>query len=185
MRTTTILLALLLSALAISLAGAQAAQIIPYSNATQTGYRMLNISTDSVTTLIINNHTFKYTQNFITPSTTGITINNVSYSLNASQTVTISSEPGLYATLVKVNYIPRLHTVDLNLYVTVSTTTTTTTMVTSTVSATVAPSTIMTTVAPPPVSVAPTTTMQQSTSGTLGGIISQLIAAIKSFLSKL
>lgn len=184
-KISIILVSSLMMVLLASLSSAQAAQIVPYSNTTHLGYKMFNISTDSVTTLIIGNHTLKFTQNYITPSGAGATINNVSYNLTLGQPAAIQGQNGVYLELTRVNYIPRLHTVDLDIYQNVTTTTTiittTTTILTiSSTTITIAPTTIQ-----PTVSVLPTITIPQTTNSTINSLINRIIAAIKSLLSKL
>ena len=209
MKGAILLVSTIAVAIAASMAGVQAAQIIPYSNITQLGYHLMNMSTYSVTTLTIGNHTLKYTQNYITPSTAGVTINNVSYSLNASQTIALSGNNGVYIALVKVNYIPRLHTVDLNIYQKVTTTTTTIAPTTTIAQSTTICSLPMIPAGCTWISTAnatapcaghvacptnttisatttqPTTTVQQSPQGGISSLLQRIIAAIRSFFSKL
>ncbi len=205
----TVLISLLLVTFVASLTGAQAAQIVPYSNSTQLGYHMINISTDTATTLVIGNYTLKFTQNYITPGTAGVTINNASYYLNASQTISISGYSNVYIKLVQVNYIPRLHTVDLNIYQNVTTTTTTTTIPSAIIAASsticnipnvpAGCSWVSTPTATAPcaghvscpasttitVTVQPTTTMQQQPQSGINGLIQQLISLLRSIFSRI
>lgn len=200
------MVSVLLVALVASLTGAQAAQIVPYSNTTQLGYHLMNVSTDSVATLVLGNYTLRFTQNYITPSAAGVTINNVSYGLNASQTISISGYSNVHVKLVQVNYIPRLHTVDLSIYRNVTTTTTTipatTTAAASSTICFIPPvptgcSWISTPNATAPcaghvscpanttitVTVQPTTTVQQQPQSGINGLIQQLISLLRSIFS--
>ena len=158
--------------------------ITPYSNASQFGYHVINISTYGYFTATIGSHVFNTTQNYISPNEAGVTINNVSYNLYPGKPVPIVNENGSYVMLVKVNYIPRLHNVNLNIYSLQPTTTTTisTTSVSTTSTTTAPPTTTLYTA--PSTSTVSTTAMQQGAT-TTGSIISQLIAAIKGFLSRL
>ena len=196
-------------ALLAALACAQSAQIIPYSNITQLGYHLMNMSTYSVTTLTIGNHTLKYTQNYITPTTAGITINNASYGLNVSQTIAVGGESGVYARLIHVNYVPKLHSVNLDVYQKVTTTTTTIAPTTTIAQSTTICSLPMIPAGCTWISTAnatapcaghvacptnttisatttqPTTTVQQSPQGGISSLLQRIIAAIRSFFSKL
>ena len=109
----------------------------------------------------------KATENFITPTSAGVTFNGVSYTLPLKGPVMIGIGAGakLYAELTNVSYLPIEHTVTLLIYATYpnvtksSTTTTvnTTTTLSTSVSTTVAATTVPT-----------TTTVNQSTVGAGG-----------------
>ncbi len=177
--------AALIVALPVSYAALPQFPITPYSNVTQVGYHVLNISTYGYFTAVIGQRSFNTTQNFISPNESGVTINNVSYDLYPGKPVLISGTNDSYVMLVRVNYIPRQHTVNVNIYSLQPTITTTSSTTSST--STTAPA-ILTTV---PIiahttSINQTTTIAAQQSGSqLGNFIARLIAALKSLFSKL
>ncbi|MCL4379601.1 MAG: hypothetical protein M1160_01215 [Candidatus Marsarchaeota archaeon] len=175
----------LIATISVSYAALPQFPVTPYSNATQVGYHVVNISTYGYFDAVIGQRSFNTTQNFISPNESGVTINNVSYDLYPGKPVLIVGTNNSYMMLVRVNYIPRQHTVNFNIY-SLQPTTTTTTSTTSSQSSTVltvlttVPTTALTT------SVNQTTTIAAQPSGNqTGNFIARLIAAIKSFLSKL
>lgn len=160
--------------------------ITPYSNSTQVGYHVVNISTYGYFTAVIGSASFNVTQNFISPNESGATVNNVDYNLYVGRPVLIAGTNASYLMLVRINYIPRLHTVNFNIYSLQAQSTTstiaasTTTIVTISSTTTISPTTIR-----PTVSIAPTTTVQPSTSGSLSNIIAQLVSFLRYIYSKL
>ncbi len=164
------------------------AQVTPYSNSTQVGFHVVNISTYSVATVFIGADRYNITQNYITPSTSGETVNGHPYYLTLNAPMQISGQNNSYIMLVKVNYIPRQHTVNFNIYQLQPPATTTTTSVPSTSTTSVKPTTTIidttlpyTTIA----STAPTTTTAQSSGSSINNILQRIISFLQNLFSHL
>ena len=93
------------------------------------GYDIENLSPYGSFNVILCNKNLQIYDNFVTPTSVGITVDNVSYTLNASQTVTLSNVgSGCYAKFLNVTFLPslRLANISLTMIPTTSTTSTTT-----------------------------------------------------------
>ncbi len=176
------LFAVLLMGLA-GVASAQVFNITPYSNSTQVGYHVTNSSTSDSDSIYINGEYLYFVQNFITPNESGVTVDNTSYYLYLNRPVALVQGNNSYLVLYQINYIPRLHTADFNIYenqppstTTTTATTTSTTMVPTTSKTT----TILPTTATSTAAVASTTVAQSSGSspGGMSTLITILIAII-------
>ena len=144
--------------------GSSGPTVVPFKTSNETGYNIYNISNDNSEHLLVDGAAYLLTQNFITPNTTGITIDNVSYLLKVGETLALLGKANVFIHLVALSYIPVLHTVNYTLFAVpgnstpVNTTSTTTTTVATTTTIKAAPpasSTVATTTIPatvPPVS---------------------------------
>jgi hypothetical protein len=96
------------------------ATITAYSNGTQAGYQITNLTTRNSETLHLGNNTktINITINFITPTGAGITANNKAYNLTVGSPVALM-DPNNYtyhAELTAISYLPILHTITLLVY---------------------------------------------------------------------
>lgn len=163
------------------------AQVTPYSNSTQVGFHVVNISTDSIVRVVIGTAYYNITQNYITPNESGETVNGHSYDLYSNAPVQLSSQNLSYIMLVKVNYIPRQHTVNFNIYQKQPPPSTTTTSVPST-STTTTPTTSLpstTVIFNSTTTYTPSTTTMAQSLGGLGNIFQQIISFLKNLFSHL
>ncbi len=82
----------------------------------------------------VNNNHYHITDNFITPTTAGITINNASYTLspNVPVNITVTGAYTIYASLTNITYVPSGHMISLEMCVQNHVTTPTTTIPVST-----------------------------------------------------
>ncbi len=128
--------------------GSSGPTVMKFTNSTATGYYVYNITTDNSENLVFNGTTMKLSQNFITPNTTGITVDGKSYTLKSGETLQISN--GTFVSLDSIEYVPILHTANYTVYKTKATqpaaNTTTSTATT----------TVPTTTIAPPITVVPT-----------------------------
>jgi hypothetical protein len=159
--------------------------VTPYSNSTQSGYSIVNISTYGKITLPIGNPNITLEQNYITPNESGVTLNGRAYYLTLRKPQRVYGQNGIYVELVKVLYIPSLHMVDFNLYqnaslqeqnlTSTSTMATTSSIYTTTVLPTTSTSTIERT----------TTSMPYNASSSSSNPVSNLIAQFLNFIRKI
>ncbi len=158
------------------------AQIVPYSNSTQVGYHIINISTYDTSGVVIGIYLENFTQNYITPNESGVTVDGHSYYLNLNTPMPLYDQNSSYIVLVKVNYIPRLHTVDFNIYQLQPVPMTTTTTSVPTISTTSIETTTTVLPANTITSASSTTTIAQSL-GVIGSVFQQIISFLQSLLS--
>jgi hypothetical protein len=71
-----------------------------------------NVSGQDVLRFSLNNVPYTVTENFVTPSSSGTTINGTSYTLSPNMPVTINSNTGAYVELIQVNYLPIQHSIN-------------------------------------------------------------------------
>ena len=76
-----------------------------------------NFSQDNSETLNIFNSTFKVTENFITPTTAGITVNTAEYVLGVNETQSIGTINGVSynITMLNLSYIPKIDTITVSI----------------------------------------------------------------------
>lgn len=141
-----------------------------------TGYHLYNQTEYDTHTINVNGNNITITVNFITPTTAGISINNVPYTFSVGQLVTINDP--IYVDLVSLSYIPIEHTIDLDVFVLAppapNATTQTTTSTTSTTTVAQTTAATQTTNA---ISVSSSTTIRQSGSAQTVGIDTVAVAA--------
>jgi YVTN family beta-propeller protein len=104
------------------------------------------------------NSTFNLTDNFITPTTAGVTINGKSYTLLADKQVNISTNQPFSIELLNISYLPIVHSISLSLCFNEAAQTTTTTTIPP------PPATTIPTTTPATPTTIPTTTVQRVTS---------------------
>ncbi len=128
--------------------GSTGPTVVPFTASNATGYYVYNITTDNSENLVFNGTTIRFLQNFITPNTTGITVDGNSYTLKSGETIRISNDT--FVVLDSIEYVPILHTANYTVYKTkaaqpaANTTTSTAT------------TTVPTTTIAPPITVVPT-----------------------------
>jgi hypothetical protein len=131
--------------------------VLNVSNSTGTGYVVLNFTQHNTVSVVVGGKRFNITENFITPTTAGITINGrYSYDLSVGQVINVTADPS-YLELLNISYIPIVQTIKLFIYSQPSSTppATTTVPATSTVPTTTVPFTTI-----------PTTTVSSNASTT-------------------
>jgi hypothetical protein len=100
--------------------GGNVTSIVSYSNSStgQTGYEILNFTSDHTQTFSISGKQFNTTLNFITPTSAGVTINGHSYTLGQGefQLLNSSSSHAYYASLISISSLPILQTADMAIY---------------------------------------------------------------------
>lgn len=128
--------------------------VIIYANGNQTGYEITNFSQMNSEALTINNNTFHVTENYISPTCSGVTINssitNQSYDLTPNNPV-VMTDPNnytYYIELANISYLPIAQTITLLIYKQPTITATTTTS-TITISSTTSSSTVLSTTTSP------------------------------------
>lgn len=155
--------------------------VTPYSNSTQAGFKAINISTYGHFRVVIGPMLYNVTQNFISPNESGVTINNVSYNLFEGSPVGIAGSNTSYVELMKVNYVPRLHSVDFNIYTLQPASTTTTTAVTSLSTTSIMPTTTLASTSTTTSS--STTTMPQGIAAGVSVALGRIIAFFRGLFS--
>ncbi len=78
------------------------------------GYHMYNMTRDATQTITINKKLVTITINFITPNSTGITVNGANYTLLKGQLISINDP--IYIDFKQLTYTPILHAVNLDLF---------------------------------------------------------------------
>ena len=76
---------------------------------------ILNFTQHNEETLVVLNKTFQVTENYITPTTAGITVGSNTYEMSLNQSQLVGSYNGINYTikLVKLSYLPIIDTVDI------------------------------------------------------------------------
>ncbi len=89
-----------------------------YSNGDRMGYEIANFSQDNSETLTVGGTAFTVVENFITPTSAGVTVNGQSLTLSPGAPVQVLNTTGIayYVELSSVSYLPVLQTVALYLY---------------------------------------------------------------------
>jgi hypothetical protein len=90
----------------------------PITTKTQNGYIVSNIAQLNTFNLTFRNESIDLIENYITPTSAGLTINSHSYLLDVGQNITLTSNSGyaIYAKLLNVSYLPIQHTITLYVY---------------------------------------------------------------------
>ena len=93
-------------------------KVVPFKNSTTMGSAIVNFTQDGTKTVEILNHTFKITENYITPQYAGVTINNITYELfiNSSENIANINSVPYYAKLLSISYLPIIQTVEILVY---------------------------------------------------------------------
>ncbi|MCL5412838.1 MAG: hypothetical protein M1569_00325, partial [Candidatus Marsarchaeota archaeon] len=134
------------------------------------GYHLSNMTRDSTQTVNVNGKLITITVNFITPNSTGITLNGVNYTLIVGQMISISDP--IYVDFNQLTYTPMLHADNFDVFaatLTAPANTTTVPATTVTPKNTTAPAT---TVAVTTAAAVPTTVMpvSKAASGSLSSL---------------
>ena len=84
------------------------------NTSTQDGWLLSNYTSPQQAILLIGNVSHSITLNFITPTSAGMTINDVVLTLGSGDTVTLPD--GFVVRLESISYLPVLHTITLSFY---------------------------------------------------------------------
>jgi hypothetical protein len=89
-----------------------------YASGNQTGYTIANFSQANSETVLIGSESITVVENFITPTTAGITVNGQSLTLPLDTPVQFLNTTGsaYYAELTGISYLPALQTITLSVY---------------------------------------------------------------------
>ena len=121
--------------------------------ATSTGYTVDNLTQDGSFNITLCGSKLGVVDNFITPTGTGLTINNTEYGLNNGTAIQLAGlTNGCNVQLLNISYVPYLHTVQLgfsNVAPPVQSTTATTTASTTSTSQTTTQASTTPTIIPP------------------------------------
>ncbi|MDE1851106.1 MAG: Ig-like domain repeat protein [Candidatus Micrarchaeota archaeon] len=122
------------------LPGGAGSSVPVVSQVSNSCYDISNFAQLNTASMVINGRPFSVVENFITPTSAGVSVNGASYTLDSGQTVTISSDSTGTATvqLKSIQYVPIQNTVDVGVCFTLPATTATTsssTTVTTTIPA--------------------------------------------------
>ena len=90
---------------------------VPFKNSTDQGYNIFNITQDNTVRLQIGTW-YNITDNFLSPNSTGVSVNGNRYTLQKYMSVLVSSSNGIpvYLSLANISYLPILHSATLVLY---------------------------------------------------------------------
>ena len=90
----------------------------PVISATANGYIISNITRLNAVNVTLNGVQIRIIENYITPTSAGLTINNATYMMNTSSSYLIYSlsNYGIYAKLLNISYIPIEQTITLYVY---------------------------------------------------------------------
>jgi uncharacterized membrane protein SirB2 len=96
--------------------------ISPYTNGTESGHLITNLTVGNSETFLLSNRTTQLTVNFITPTTAGVTVNNQAYTLTLDNTTVLSNTSNStdFVVLENLNYVPIVHTINLLFYETIT-----------------------------------------------------------------
>jgi hypothetical protein len=145
--------------------GGELPTVAPFTSGNQTGYVISNFTQSNYEPLSIKGAGFMVVENFITPTTAGVTVNGRSLTLSVNQPVELQSTGGYvyYVVLDSISYIPIRQTIVLSVYAQAIPGAQVTTTVTTTVPTTAPTTSVMPTTSVPVTTVVPVVISPQPT----------------------
>ncbi len=90
--------------------------VIQFKTGNETGYEIYNFTQDNQEKVAINGIIFTLVENFITPSSAGISVNGQTYTLSNGQTAQIAGHSGYYLNLLNISYLPIINLIKIRIY---------------------------------------------------------------------